>query len=64
MLAAGGRPVPRAHAPPHAAWLLLWATLGGIVLNNLLKQFFDRPRPQVFSWGTHALTTSFPSGTR
>jgi hypothetical protein len=32
------------------------------VLNNVLKQLFDRPRPQIFSWGTHALTTSFPSG--
>ncbi len=45
-----------------AAWLLLWATLGGLVLNNLLKHLFDRPRPRIFSWGTHALTTSFPSG--
>ncbi len=45
-----------------AAWLLLWATLGGLVLNTLLKQLFDRPRPRLFAWGTHALTTSFPSG--
>lgn len=45
-----------------AAWLLLWATLGALVLNNLLKHLFDRPRPQLFEWGTHALTTSFPSG--
>ncbi len=45
-----------------AAWLLLWATLGGLVLNNLLKHVFDRPRPRIFTWGTHALTTSFPSG--
>jgi len=45
-----------------AAWLLLWATLGALVLNTLLKHLFDRPRPRIFSWGTHALTTSFPSG--
>jgi undecaprenyl-diphosphatase len=45
-----------------AAWLMLWATLGGLVLNTLLKNVFDRPRPSVFTWGTHALTTSFPSG--
>jgi undecaprenyl-diphosphatase len=45
-----------------SAALLGAATVGGIVLNNLLKQLFDRPRPQVFAWGTHALTTSFPSG--
>ena len=45
-----------------AAWLLVWATLGGLVLNTLLKLGFDRPRPQLFAWGTHAATTSFPSG--
>lgn len=45
-----------------AAWLLLWATIGALVLNNGLKHLFDRPRPQLFAWGTHALTTSFPSG--
>ena len=45
-----------------AAWLLLWATLGGLVLNTLLKLGFDRPRPRLFAWGTHAATTSFPSG--
>jgi undecaprenyl-diphosphatase len=27
-----------------------------------VKLAFDRPRPQVFTWGTHAATTSFPSG--
>lgn len=42
--------------------LLLIATTGGILLNNLLKAGFGRPRPQVFDWGTHAVTWSFPSG--
>ena len=46
----------------HSAALLLVATGFGIVLNNLLKMGFDRPRPQIFEWGTHALTSSFPSG--
>jgi undecaprenyl-diphosphatase len=46
----------------HSAALLAIATLGGIVLNNLLKMGFDRPRPQIFEWGTHAMSSSFPSG--
>jgi undecaprenyl-diphosphatase len=46
----------------YSAALLVAATVGAIVLNNVLKQFFDRPRPQIITWGTHALTTSFPSG--
>jgi undecaprenyl-diphosphatase len=46
----------------HSAALLLVATAGSIVLNNLLKQGFDRPRPQVFTWGQHVVSSSFPSG--
>jgi undecaprenyl-diphosphatase len=46
----------------HSAMLLWVATAGGIVLNNLLKVGFDRPRPQVFTWGTSASSSSFPSG--
>jgi undecaprenyl-diphosphatase len=46
----------------HSAVLLMAATVGGIVLNNLLKIGFSRPRPQVFEWGTHAASSSFPSG--
>jgi undecaprenyl-diphosphatase len=45
-----------------AAALLLWASIGALVLNNVVKLAFDRPRPQLFAWGTHASTTSFPSG--
>jgi undecaprenyl-diphosphatase len=45
-----------------SAALLLSSTAGSVILNNVLKTFFDRPRPQIFTWGTHALTTSFPSG--
>ena len=46
----------------YSAVLLLVATLGGIVLNNVLKLAFSRPRPQVVEWGTHAMSSSFPSG--
>ena len=42
--------------------LLVIATWGGVLINALLKNTFDRPRPQVFEWGTHVLTSSFPSG--
>ncbi|HEY6220763.1 MAG TPA: phosphatase PAP2 family protein [Gemmatimonadaceae bacterium] len=45
-----------------SAELLLVATLGGILLDAVLKLGFDRPRPQVFTWGTHAVSSSFPSG--
>ena len=46
----------------YSAVLLLIATFGAIVLNNLLKVGFDRPRPRVFEWGSQALSSSFPSG--
>ena len=42
--------------------LLAVATAGGIGLNSILKIGFDRPRPQVFEWGTHVSSSSFPSG--
>jgi undecaprenyl-diphosphatase len=45
-----------------SATLLLVTTLGGMLLNSVLKMGFDRPRPQFFEWGTHAMTSSFPSG--
>jgi len=46
----------------YSAALLLVATAGGIGLNNILKVGFERPRPHVFEWGTHASSWSFPSG--
>lgn len=46
----------------YSALLLLVATGGGLVLNTVLKLFFDRPRPSVFEWGTQAVSSSFPSG--
>jgi undecaprenyl-diphosphatase len=38
------------------------ATVGGLLLDLVLKMGFNRPRPQVFTWGTHAVSSSFPSG--
>jgi undecaprenyl-diphosphatase len=46
----------------HSALLLIVATTGGILLNSLLKAGFDRPRPQIFEWGQHTVSSSFPSG--
>lgn len=46
----------------YSAVLLLIATSGGIVLNGLLKMGFSRPRPQLFDWGMHVVSSSFPSG--
>ena len=46
----------------YSALLLIIATAGGILLNNLLKVGFGRPRPQVFDWGTTVVSWSFPSG--
>lgn len=42
--------------------LLLAATLGGLLLSTLLKNFFDRPRPTVVPHLSHVSTASFPSG--
>jgi undecaprenyl-diphosphatase len=46
----------------YSAALLIAATAGGIILNNVLKLGFSRPRPQLFTWGTHVVSSSFPSG--
>jgi undecaprenyl-diphosphatase len=45
-----------------SALLLVASTWGGVAMNWVLKSTFDRPRPQIFEWGTHVLTSSFPSG--
>jgi undecaprenyl-diphosphatase len=48
----------------YSAILLVVANAGGIVLNNVLKQAYDRPRPRVFEWVTQPYggSSSFPSG--
>ena len=46
----------------YSAALLLVTTVTEIVINTLLKTYFDRPRPQLFTWGDQVVTSSFPSG--
>ena len=42
--------------------LLVAATIGGLALNLLLKLHYHRPRPHIFPWETHVVSSSFPSG--
>jgi len=46
----------------YSGLLLLVATAGGGILGMVLKLRFDRPRPHIFTWGTQAISSSFPSG--
>jgi undecaprenyl-diphosphatase len=48
------------HYP--AALLVLAATLGGLLISNLLKGFYDRPRPDLVPHLVYVSTESFPSG--
>lgn len=45
-----------------SAILLVAATIGGLALNLLLKLHYHRPRPHIFPWETHVVSSSFPSG--
>jgi len=45
-----------------AAWLMIVAVFGGIVLNDLLKSAFARPRPDILYQAARVFTSSFPSG--
>ncbi|WP_460842908.1 phosphatase PAP2 family protein [Noviherbaspirillum agri] len=46
----------------HAAWMVVLSIVGGILLSNLLKWSFSRPRPDLVPHGTDVYTLSFPSG--
>lgn len=46
----------------YSAVLLGTATVGATLLSLVLKSIFDRPRPPEVTWGTHVVTSSFPSG--
>lgn len=45
-----------------AMFLVLTATLGGLVASSLLKHLFDRARPDLVPHLSHVYTSSFPSG--
>jgi undecaprenyl-diphosphatase len=45
-----------------AAWLMLGSVVSGVVLNNLLKFGFARPRPDLVTPAVRVFTASFPSG--
>lgn len=47
---------------PHLALLALVAVLGGLALSLLLKDIFQRPRPELVTHGEYVTTSSFPSG--
>ena len=46
----------------YSAVLLLASTVGGIVLDAILKLGFNRPRPSIFIPAVHTVSSSFPSG--
>jgi len=46
----------------YSAILLLASTFGGLVLNEVLKHGFNRPRPTIVVPAVHAVSSSFPSG--
>ncbi|HTA41070.1 MAG TPA: phosphatase PAP2 family protein [Bryobacteraceae bacterium] len=46
----------------HMAWFMLGSVLSGTVLSDLLKDVFQRPRPEIVPHLAYASNTSFPSG--
>lgn len=47
---------------PRAAWLVLISVGGGLLLSTVLKESFDRARPDLVPHGSVVYTASFPSG--
>ena len=45
----------------YAMWLVLIATTGGLIVSSVLKDLFNRPRPDVAHY-SYVVTSSFPSG--
>lgn len=50
------------ESKPRTIGFLLVAIVGGLVLSLLLKEVFDRPRPDFLPHGQEVYTKSFPSG--
>ncbi|MBI4409071.1 MAG: phosphatase PAP2 family protein [Gemmatimonadetes bacterium] len=46
----------------YSVYLLLIGVFGGHLLNSLLKQLYERPRPSIVQWATDVHSASFPSG--
>lgn len=46
----------------HAMWLVIAATIGGLILSLVLKWAIGRDRPETFEHLSHVHTASFPSG--
>lgn len=46
----------------HAGWLLLGATVGGLVVMRVMKLLIDRPRPDLVPHLSHVASPSYPSG--
>jgi undecaprenyl-diphosphatase len=47
---------------PALAWLIILTVTGSLLLNSVLKDQFDRPRPDLIAHGVTIYHTSFPSG--
>jgi len=45
-----------------AMWLVLGATVSGLILSVALKHVYERPRPHLVPYLSGTFTTSFPSG--
>jgi undecaprenyl-diphosphatase len=46
----------------HMAWFAAGSVAGGLVVSALLKEFFQRPRPEIVPHVAYAANSSFPSG--
>jgi undecaprenyl-diphosphatase len=45
-----------------AMWLVIIATVGGLIVTTILKNVFARPRPSIVPHLSMVISSSFPSG--